>query len=65
MKNQHKIGTINGKNKIFQSISKDLFVSSLLQTSYRTYIHLYINIISVRKETRPDMLATLTSQSST
>lgn len=45
-RNQHKIGTTNGK---------DLFVS-ILQTSYRTYIHLYINI-SVRK----DMLATLTS----
>lgn len=54
-RNQHKIGTTNGKNKIFQSISKDLFVS-ILQTSYRTYIYLYINI-SVRK----DMLATLTS----
>lgn len=25
-KNQHKIVTINGKNKIFQSISKDLFL---------------------------------------
>lgn len=44
---QQKVGTINGENKIFQSISKDLFVS-FLQTSYRTYIHLYINI-SVRK----------------
>lgn len=48
-KNTHKVGTINGKNKISHSISKDLFVS-FLQTPYRTYIHLYINI-SVRKET--------------
>lgn len=42
-----------------KSISKDLFVS-ILQTSYRTYVHLYI-ILSVRKEKRPDMLATFTS----
>lgn len=58
-KNQHKIGSINSKNKTRESISKDLFVS-ILQTSYRTYVHLYI-ILSVRKETRPDMLATFTS----
>lgn len=66
-KNQHRIGTINGKNKMFQSISKGFFLLFLCcffcffkQTSYRTYIHLYINI-SVRRETEPDTLAALTS----
>lgn len=44
-KNQHKIGTINGKNKIFQSISKDLvlffFYKPLIEHTY-IYILIYL-----------------------
>lgn len=49
--------------KYFSLLAKfSLFLFFFLQTSYRTYIHLYINISA--REMQLDMLTNLTNESS-
>lgn len=57
MKNQHKI-----EPKYLYLLAKTFFVSFIFTNSYRTYIHLNINIYLSENRQRPDMTATLTSR---